>query len=396
MAGRDIKDPVTGPSIGRDNFGTVAGRDINNNHRTAKIGPGWWIAIIALLLAATGGSVYWAAEDNSDQGDNSSQTPSVPASREAVRSPSTASASGLLYADKSVTLSNAWAVKRDCPIDVYLEITDRGPQISEWEPARDGGVAAWPVLEWTPPCSRMNHQINFDNVPVAKVSGPQTQSSCQASAQNSLSNGTALDGYGVRALAIGDQFCEDFGPRGLVILMRVVGLTGSPATEIDWSVTAWAGTPAAERNTPPGGVVYAGKAFAVGDEIADANDCAVAYVSIFGDTPSVKYDRGVGFGKSADITYFPTCLGGNGKVRLRQYVAPVNGNVGVSACEDAAVRADGSSLDVEVTELRAGMQYCQYSSDLDSVALVKVTALTTSSPASIEFSVTHWKAPDAQ
>ncbi|MET9830044.1 hypothetical protein ABZ078_12130 [Streptomyces sp. NPDC006385] len=59
LAGRDITNPVTGPSIGRDNRGTVAGRDINN---TTKKGGSWWIGLAVLLLTGTGGSVYWATQ----------------------------------------------------------------------------------------------------------------------------------------------------------------------------------------------------------------------------------------------------------------------------------------------------------------------------------------------
>ncbi|MEL5957435.1 hypothetical protein AADR41_22180 [Streptomyces sp. CLV115] len=70
MAGQNITDPVTGPSIGRDNWGTVAGRDINRT----KIGGGWWIAIVAVLLTGTGGGLYWATQDDSDQGSQMPRT----------------------------------------------------------------------------------------------------------------------------------------------------------------------------------------------------------------------------------------------------------------------------------------------------------------------------------
>ncbi|MFB7369338.1 hypothetical protein ACFC0D_05810 [Streptomyces sp. NPDC056222] len=63
LAGHDITDPVTGPSIGRDNWGTVVGRDINN---TTKKGGRWWIALAAVLLTVTGGGVYWATQGAGD------------------------------------------------------------------------------------------------------------------------------------------------------------------------------------------------------------------------------------------------------------------------------------------------------------------------------------------
>ncbi|MEU5213246.1 hypothetical protein [Streptomyces sp. NPDC020742] len=69
MAGRDITNPVSGPSIGGDNSGTVAGRDINTttHHTTKKGGRGhWWIAIVILLAAGTGGGVYWATQGDGD------------------------------------------------------------------------------------------------------------------------------------------------------------------------------------------------------------------------------------------------------------------------------------------------------------------------------------------
>ncbi|MFG2293919.1 hypothetical protein [Streptomyces sp. NPDC048603] len=68
MAGRDVRDTVTGPSIGGDNWGTVAGRDIDNSRRTTKIGGAWGVAIAILLLAGTGGGVYWATQGDSVSG----------------------------------------------------------------------------------------------------------------------------------------------------------------------------------------------------------------------------------------------------------------------------------------------------------------------------------------
>ncbi|MFB7931959.1 hypothetical protein ACFC4C_22965 [Streptomyces sp. NPDC056039] len=67
LAGHDITNPVTGPSIGRDNWGTVAGRDINSTtNNTTKKGGRWWIALVVLLLAGTGGGVYWATQGDGD------------------------------------------------------------------------------------------------------------------------------------------------------------------------------------------------------------------------------------------------------------------------------------------------------------------------------------------
>ncbi|MEU2234828.1 hypothetical protein [Streptomyces vietnamensis] len=59
LAGHDITGQVTGPSIGRDNRGTVAGRDIN---KTTKKGGPWWIGLVVLLMAGAGGGVYWATQ----------------------------------------------------------------------------------------------------------------------------------------------------------------------------------------------------------------------------------------------------------------------------------------------------------------------------------------------
>jgi hypothetical protein len=84
LAGRDITEPVT-VSVGGDNLGTVAGRDIN---RTTKIGGGWWIAIVALLLAGTGGGMYWATQNGSDQGSHGFRTGTEKPSRTGAGKPS--------------------------------------------------------------------------------------------------------------------------------------------------------------------------------------------------------------------------------------------------------------------------------------------------------------------
>jgi hypothetical protein len=307
-------------------------------------------------------------------------------------SPSAAAAAGLLYSEKSATFSATWAVEHSCPINVYIDFTDGGPRLRN--PETDGGGldsngATWPRLKWSPPCSGITPEVDFDGAPVAKVSGPQSESSCQASAENSLRNGTALQGYRISAMAAGDEFCES-SKSGRVILMRVANLSKNTSTRVDWSITEWATTAPTERMATHGGVLYADQRFMVGDTMAKARGCAPASVSIQGPGgPVVSYGQNE---TSGDMVYFPTCLG-SGKIRFGSPAAPVNGTVGPSACEDAAAGSGQNSLDVDLTALHVGSEYCEYSSDQHSVVLVKVVALTTAPPASIEFLATGWKAP---
>ncbi|MBO3678732.1 hypothetical protein [Streptomyces sp. NEAU-YJ-81] len=303
-----------------------------------------------------------------------------------------------------MTLSNVWAVKHGCPTSVYVEFTDGGPRVAtpeEGSPRHEEGSPeeeSRPVLEWAPPCSRMNSQIDFDQEPVAKVTGEPTQESCRDAAQEALGSGTTQQGYNSRALAVGDQFCEDFAPGGRVVLMQVKKLSGTPVAEITLAITVWAGQPE-EKGKPaqPGEMVYANKPFTLGDKLAKANDCGLGYANIASDAPIVNYKKGVAFGSSEDITYFPSCLTHNPKVRFEGYVARVKGNAGidVTACQNAAAGGASGSLDVRVSELKTGSRYCRYDSLLDSVALVKVTAVTSTSPASVHFSATRWEAPEA-
>ena len=89
--------------------------------------------------------------------------------------------------------------------------------------------------------------------------------------------------------------------------------------------------------------------------------------------------------------YFPACVG-TAKVRFGDPAAAVRGDPGASACEDAAARTGKNSLDVNLTAIQAGDEYCEFSSELKQVYLVKVVSIT-SSPVSVTFSATAWTAP---
>ncbi|MDJ0347525.1 hypothetical protein [Streptomyces sp. PH10-H1] len=237
----------------------------------------------------------------------------------------------------------------------------------------------------------MTPQINFDGQPVAKVSGSPTQSSCQAAVEQSLRNGTALQSYSVRALAAGDTFCEYAKPVGRVILMQVASMSANTPVQITWSVTEWAVPQPTQAAPPtPGGAIYADQTFVLGTKGAKGGDCTPSSVALQGlDGPIVNYSG------SGDLSYYPECLGG-AKIRFYGPAAQVNGDVGAAACEDAAAGSGQNSLDVDLSALHAGSEYCEFSSKTDSVVLVKVVSVSTDASASIQFSATSWKAPVSQ
>lgn len=342
--------------------------------------------VLLLTLALTAGC-------GGDGDGGSSAKPGGDASRDKT---SDAGSPGPLYTDKPASLSNAWAVKRDCPTSVYLEFTASGPRVTDSpvkdHPQDDGGAS--PSLRWIPPCSAgSNPELIFDD-PVAKVSGSQTSSSCRTSVRSALGNGSALDAYSGRDLAVGDQFCGDFG--GQVVHFRVTDVSGSPASEIAWSVTAWR-TPQETGKTgkkePSDNAVYTDLPLALSEKAAEAKDCAIGFASVFSDSPLVKYVNGSM--ADADIVYFPDCLS-TAKISFGERTAPVDGDVGASACVDAVAGAAETTGRLELSELKVGQRYCSYNGDEDAVALLKVTELTTKPPAALTFSVTHWKVPDAQ
>jgi hypothetical protein len=345
---------------------------------------------IAMLLIAAAAGCGGSADP--------SPSPSAPASPAAAptSSPSPVAPTGLLYSAKSATFSSIWATEHSCPVNVYIDFTDSGPQVRN--PDTDGAGTtengtAWPRLKWSPPCSGITQEITFDAAPVAKVSGAQTQSSCQASAEQSRRNGTGLRGYRLAALAVGDQFCEYYTPTGpagqpldRVILMRVASVSASNPIQVTWSVTAWAlASTTATASASAGDSLYADQTFVMGD----GKDCVPASVNLQGSSgPTVRYGSDQ---TSGDIVYFPACLG-EAKIRFGNPAAPVSGDPGAQACEDAAAGSGQNSLDVNLTALHAGSVYCQFSSQLKTVMLVKVVSIT-KSPASITFSATGWQAP---
>jgi hypothetical protein len=316
-------------------------------------------------------------------------------SRSPSASASQAAPTGLLYSAKSATFSSIWATEHSCPVNVYIDFTDSGPRVRNPDTDGDGTAkngTAWPRLKWSPPCSGITQEIDFDTAPVAKVSGSQTQSSCQASAEQSRRDGSGLRGYRLSALAVGDEFCEYYKPidpagqpLDRVILMRVASVSASNPIQVTWSVTEWA-VASTTATASAGGSLYADQTFVVGD----GKDCVPASVSLQGSSgPSVRYGNDQ---TSGDIVYFPACVGGSAKIRFGDPAAPVNGDPGASACEDAAAGSGQNSLDVDLTALHAGSEYCEFSSELKSVVLVKVVSIT-KSPVSITFSATRWQAP---
>jgi hypothetical protein len=346
-----------------------------------------------LLFATAAGGCGGSAEP--------SQSPSAPASQAAAPtgSPSPVAPTGLLYSAKSVTFSSVWATEHSCPVNVYIDFTDSGPQVRNPDTDGDGTTengAAWPRLKWSPPCSGITQEIAFDTAPVAKVSGSQTQSSCQASAEQSRRDGSGLRGFRLSALAVGDQFCEHYShidsvgqPLDRVILMQVASVSASNPIQVTWSVTAWApASTAATASASASDALYADQTFVV----SDGKDCVPASVNLQGSSgPTVRYGSDQ---TSGDIVYFPACLGG-AKIRFGNPAAPVGGDPGASACEDAAAGSGQNSLDVDLSALHAGSEYCEFSSELKTVMLVKVVSIT-NSPVSITFSATGWQAPTSK
>ena len=319
---------------------------------------------------------------------------SSPAVSTGSASPS-AQRTGLLYAEKVATFSSIWAVEHGCPVNLYIDFTDTGPRLRNPDTDGDGTAAngtAWPRLKWNPPCRGLTQEIGFDPETVAKVSGSPTQSSCQASVEQSHRDGSALRGSRLSDLAAGDEFCEDYKPvddagRPLhrVILLRVTSVSASNPIQVTWSVTDWAlpSSPAAPPSA--GGPRYTDQTFVMGDR----KDCVPASVNL-GAASGPNVDYGLN-DTEGDVVYFPACLGA-AKVRFGDPTAAVRGDPGTSACEDAAAATGQNSLDVDLGAIQAGDEYCEFSSDSKMVYLVKVVSIT-SSPVSVTFSATAWRAP---
>lgn len=359
---------------------------------------------LALLLAA----VLAGCGD----GDGKPAGPTGSASRVPTGSASAVSAkpkTGLLYRDRTVSLSNIQAIKNGCPSDIYVEFADSGPRLlgpdaSNPRLGDDGAQTDEgrpPVLAWSPPCASVDGQFDFDDVPVAKAAanaGDLGQEACRDAARAAVSDGTRIDGYRTRALAAGDRFCEDFAAEGRVVLLRVVKVSGSPVGELTLSATLWAG-PKKTEGPPaqPGDKVYENQPVTVSDKVAKANDCRPLGIGLGGDTPGVNAKTGKAFGSAGDVDYFPSCMGGDPKVRFGGYVARVKGSAApdVTACQDVAARGESNALDVPVSDLRTGEQFCMFDSSFDKfVALLKVTAVSAEPPASVTFSATRWEAPE--
>ena len=340
-----------------------------------------------------------AAVGCSGKGSNASPShgPSASATTAAHSSgpPSAGAARGLLYTGKSATFSNSWAVEHGCPVDLAIDITDHGPQLRDPDSGGDGKDAndqPWPGLKWSPPCSGMAQQIDFDGNPVAKVTGTPTQSTCRSEAEKSRRDGTALDAYSPSALTAGDEFCEYDKSRGRVILLRVTSLSVHAPSQIAWAVTEWAVAPPSGAIPAAGAVLYADQAFTLNESMSKAQNCVPAAVNLrYQDGPDVHYGSNETDG---DLVYFPACLG-EAKIRFGDYVAQVNGTVGAAACESAAAGSGQNSLDVDLSALHPGSEYCEYDSESEAVVLVKVVSVTTS-PALREFSASAWKARSGQ
>ncbi|NJP52884.1 hypothetical protein HCJ93_23155 [Streptomyces sp. SBST2-5] len=345
--------------------------------------------VLLLALALTAGC---GGDGEGDGGGGSWAQPGGDATQEGT---SGAKPSGPLYTDKTATLSNAWAVKRGCPTSVYLEFRDDGPHVTDSpakdHPQDDGGT--WPSIRWIPPCSAPSKPVLYFDDPVAKVSGSQTPSSCRADIRNALGDGSWLDAYSGRNLAAGDEFCTEFEEHRQVVHFRVTKVSGTPAREIDWSVSAWRTPDEPAKKESYDEPVYKDLPLTLSEEASEANDCAVGHASVFSKSPILKYVKGSM--ADADILYFPDCLS-SPKIRFGERTTPVDGDVGASACVDAVANAAENTGDLELSELKAGQRYCSFSSDRDAVALIKVVELTTGPSASVKFSVTSWKVPEPQ
>lgn len=310
---------------------------------------------------------------------------STPASQDPTTktTPARTSHGDPLYAGKTVSFSDSWAVKNDCPTNVTIAFSDDGPWLSDYPPDGDA-----PMLRWSPSCSGMNQQVDFDRNPVAKVSGSPSESACRDAAKASLRDGSALDAVAVGDLSSGDEFCEYVSSTGHVILMKVTTATTTAPIQIDWEFTEWVGeapstTEAPNANAP---YLYLDEAFEVSDSQADAKGCVPASADFFSTTgPTVVYGRDQTVG---DLVFFPSCLGSAAKIRFGGPAAPANGANDATGCLDVAASSGVSSLDVAVPELKAGSTYCEFDTTMDVVTLVKVVS---TSP-TLQFSATAWKA----
>lgn len=351
-----------------------------------RSGTALMCGVVMLLLATTAGCSSGGPKPPPRPTTSASQPPAT-----ATDAPSAAAPTGLLYSGKSATFSATWAVEHGCPINVNIDFTDSGARLRDPNTSgSDPNGHAWPGLKWSPPCSGITPQIDFDGQAVAKVSGSLTQASCQAAAEQSLRNGTALQGYSVPSLAAGDEFCEYDRTRGRVILMQVASVSSNTPVQITWSVTEWAVAVPTATATAPDGAEYADQTFALSAKQPGRSDCTPSAVTLYGsDGPLVKFSEG------GDMVYFPACLGGSGeaKIRFESPAAPVNGDVGASACEDAAAASGQNTLEVALSALHPGSEYCEFLSMTHAVVRVKVVSIGTDASASLQFSATEWKAP---
>lgn len=351
----------------------------------SALGFGIFVLLVAAATGCGGGSHPTPLPPSSASASQVDTTPGAP---------STTAPTGLLYSGKTATFSATYAVEHDCPTILFIDLTDSGPRLRN--PKTDGNGHdshgnAWPDLQWSPPCSGMTPQVDFDGVTAAaKVSGSQTESSCRTAAERSLRDGTSLRAYSPSALVADDEFCEYVRPSGRVILLQVASVSANVSTQIAWSITEWAEVPPTQNTPEPGGVRYADQTFVVGEKRSGASrgGCDAASINL-GDMsgPIVFYGQ-----TSGDMVWFPPCLGA-GKIRFGDYAAQVNGAVGAAECENAAASSGRNSLDVDLSALQVGSEYCEYSNQAKMVFLVKVVSVAASSPASVEFSATSWTAP---
>ncbi|GAA1434271.1 hypothetical protein GCM10009601_58450 [Streptomyces thermospinosisporus] len=91
-----------------------------------------------------------------------------------------------------------------------------------------------------------------------------------------------------------------------MVHFRVTDVSGTPAREITWSVSAWRTPDEPGEKESSDGAVNRDLPLTLSEEASEAKDCAIGFASVLSSSPLVKYVKGSM--ADGDILYFPDCL----------------------------------------------------------------------------------------
>lgn len=348
------------------------------------------ISLLCVVAAATAsGGCSGGSQATAAHGATTTSSSHVSAS-----SASSAGAARMLFAERQATFDSATAVEHGCPTVIDIRFADSGP-VYEENVDQDSAEQKQPQLTWSPPCAGMTQQITYDDghtSGTAKSATASTEADCVSAVRRSANDGSIAKAIAVSALNQGDRYCAYDSVAGRVLLLKVASLATSGATRITWAATEWS-TAASTTSIESGVQLYANQTVTLNDTQAKSTSTGCAapaadYQSAYAE-PQVLIDSSA----SGDLVYFPSCLGGDAKVRFGDgaHTAAVTGSPDAKSCEDAAAGATSTDLDVPISDLRPGNEYCQYSDETTpgQLALVKVLSVS-AAPVAVTVSVTLW------